>query len=518
LALASTIYAQSVDREGIEYTLSGRRGGDQMAPRMVVGPSGGYLVWQDNYVDGPGKSYGIAGRKLGSQMDPLTPVFRVNLTVDAPQQNPRVAFMTNGGAAFVWQGGKLGAQDIYFRTFNPTLGVMKPQRDILVNTYTTGQQGNPVITCLSNGNLAVAWCSLHQDKGLEGVYARILTPAGAFVGDPFLVNQFTSNNQRQPSIATLANGRFVVVWISANQGVSAAESIRHTNRVHVYARVFTKGGYPASDEFRINTESNLCSGPAVAAFGQTGFTVTWAEKMPNPGDSWDICARSFSAPNTPATDAIRLNELAYGDQFAPEIASIGPHQLVAWTSLGQDGSQEGVFGRALENGQPNGPEFLVNSHTNSSQIQPAVAGRGPDEFLVAWASFMGDTSFDLRGQKYLVEQPATGSESGTGGGLIVEANRPGTGSLPPLPPAPLPGGSSVGTQGLNDIKVSLASTSKGLRLTWSAEPGKVYQVQYSTNFSRWDNVQDARMATSSSEETPVGRPDGAGFYRVIRVQ
>src|SRR5204863_2534173 len=262
-----------------------------------------------------------------------------------------------------------------------------------------GQQGTPVITCLSNGNLAVAWCSLHEDKGGEGVYARILTTAGAFVGAPFRVNQFTSNNQRQPSITTLSNGYFIVVWVSVNQGLSGLDVLQHTNRAHIYGRVFTKGGYPASDEFRINTRSNMCAMPTVTPWRERGFTITWTEKLPRSEDSLDIYARSFTGPNAPVGDAVRVNENTYGDQFGSEITSIGSHQLVAWTSLGQDGSREGVFGRALENGELSGPEFRVNTHTNSSQMEPAVAVRAGDEFLVMWSSFMGESSFDVRGQK-----------------------------------------------------------------------------------------------------------------------
>jgi hypothetical protein len=518
LALASSIYAQGVSREGEEYTLSGRKVGDQSRPHIAVGPAGGYMVWQDNAIDGPGKSYGIAARKLGSQMEPLVPVFRVNQVVDWLQENPRVALMTNGDAAFVWQGGKLGAQNIYFRRYSTMTGALKPQKDVLVNTYTKGQQGSPVITCLSNGNLAVAWCSLHQDKSLQGINAQILTPAGALVGLPFRVNQYTSYNQRSPTITTLSNGHFVVVWVSENQGVSSLDIMRHTNRVHIYGRVFTKGGYPVSNEFRINTRSNICAMPSVAPLKDRGFTVVWAEKVPNRADNWDIYARSFSAFDAPATDAVRVNEETFGDQYSPVIASIGSHQLVTWSSFGHDGSREGVFGRALYDGVINGPELLVNTHTNASQVQPTVAGNGENQFLVAWSSFMGDTSFDVRGQCFVATEPVVPELIASGGSVIGKDAQ----SFLPLLPAT---GLSVGTVGSgsqsgssNGLYVTLANTTKGKRLTWNAEPGGAYQVQYTTNLSRWENVGEPRTATASSESTPVNHADGAGFYRVVRVQ
>ena len=518
LALASTVYAQSVGREGEEYTLGGRRVGDQSRPHIAVGPAGGYMVWQDNAIDGATKSFGIAARKLGSQMEPLMPVFRVNYVVDWLQENPRVALLTNGDAAFVWQGGKLGNQNIYYRRYSTLAGTMKPQKDLLVNTYTKGQQSSPVITCLSNGNVAVAWCSLHQDKSLQGVHAQVLTPAGALVGLPFRVNQYTSYNQRSPAITTLSNGHFVVVWVSENQGVSGLEIMRHTNRVHIYGRVFTKGGYPVGNEIRINTRSNICAMPSVAPWKERGFTVVWAEKVSNRADNWDIYSRSFLAFDTPATDAVRVNDITFGDQYSPAIASIGSQQLVTWNSLGHDGSREGVFGRALYDGVASGPELLVNTHTNASQVQPMVAGNGENQFLVAWSSFMGDTSFDVRGQRFVATEPPAPIETNSGISVVVRSWSP-----PSIyPPMGLPGltgfVASPVSSSTSPLHVSLANTTKGKRLTWNAEPGRIYQVQYTTNFSRWDNVGEPRTATASSDSTPVNQADGAGFYRVVRVQ
>ena len=516
LAHASTIYAQSVGRNGDEYTLSGRRAGNQLSPQIAMGSAGGYLVWQDNAIDGVGKSYGIAARKLGSQMEPLVPVFRVNVTINGLQENPHVALMTNGGAAFVWQGGKLGAQDIYFRTYSPA-GVLKPQKDLVVNAYTNGNQSSPVITCLSNGNLAVAWCSLYQDKSVEGVYARVLTPAGSFASAPFRVNQFTANSQRSPAITTLSNGYFIVAWVSDNQGVTAFETFQHTNRAHVYARVFTKGGYPVSDEFRVNTRSNLCATPAVAQSGSRGFTIVWAERSDVGTNGWDIYARTYSAFDAPMTGAVLVNETTFSEQTGPQIAQVGDQQLIVWNSLGQDTFREGVFGRVLTAGAPSSPEFLVNTHTSGAQIQQTVASDNSGQFVVAWSGYMGESAYDLRGQRYEIEWPPPGITATANLGSAASSSGP---LEAPVSVAPLPAGSSVlaGMQGGNNLRVSIANSSKGPRLSWTAEPGGIYQVQYSTNFTRWDNVGEPRTATSNSEWTPVGHSDSAGFYRVIRVQ
>jgi hypothetical protein len=80
--------------------------------------------------------------------------------------------------------------------------------------------------------------------------------------------------------------------------------------------------------------------------------------------------------------------------------------MVIWTSLGQDGSWEGVYGQVLTaNGQHVGNEFLVNTSTPSRQIFPAVAGDGAGRFLTAWSSFVGGNgSFELLAQRFATAQ------------------------------------------------------------------------------------------------------------------
>jgi hypothetical protein len=122
-------------------------------------------------------------------------------------------------------------------------------------------------------------------------------------------------------------------------------------------------------------------------------------------EGWDVYARSFAANGTGASDALRINSFNFGDQFGPKISRLGANQLVVWTSVGQDGSWEGVFGQLLYGGALYGAEFRVNTTTISRQMHPTVASDGASRFLVAWSSFVADTSFDLYAQRYAAGQP-----------------------------------------------------------------------------------------------------------------
>ena len=98
----------------------------------------------------------------------------------------------------------------------------------------------------------------------------------------------------------------------------------------------------------------------------------------------------------------RINTQLYGDQYSPKIRRTGSTYLDVWTSIGQDGSREGVFGRYLnDDGTVSGDELQVNSTTFAQQMHQALASDGSGRFLAAWTSYgVGVEGFDLYGQQY----------------------------------------------------------------------------------------------------------------------
>ena len=70
---------------------------------------------------------------------------------------------------------------------------------------------------------------------------------------------------------------------------------------------------------------------------------------------------------------------------------------MVWTSLGQDGSREGVYGQFLKgDGSHAGGEQRINTTVLNQQEFPTVASDGTGKFMVAWSSFMQNgNSLDL---------------------------------------------------------------------------------------------------------------------------
>ena len=421
LAGAVAAFAQNpLVPQGGEFSILGAIPGDQVFPSLSLSPTAGVISWQDNFVDKNGS--GIGGSMLGANFVG-GPIFGANKTATGNQINAKVQLLANDAILFVWQSSVAGTPDIYARVTKPTTtktetivtnGTIRKTEtstsssygtnfgtiDLRANTYTKDQQIDPAVAALPGGGAVITWSSYGQDGSMWGIFAREISSKGAFTpAKEFVVNQFTQYNQRKSAVAALANGDFVVCWVS--------EQERFYGSVDIYARVFTPAGKPdtsvnGGDEIPINSSSNYCDTPDVAALNDGGFTVVWTQKdLSNPTNSWDIWGRAFSASGSPEVTDFRINAFLPGDQYRPKIAAGPSGSMVVWTSMAQDGSREGVFGRFLQGGTAvSGSEMPINTTWISQQLHPAVAWNGVNNFLVVWTSFAGTSGFDLYGQAY----------------------------------------------------------------------------------------------------------------------
>ncbi len=381
-----------------EYAVAGSLAGDQVYPQASLKPSGGYVVWQDNATDGDG--WGVSMRRLDGSFSPqLMGNQRVNVQGVGDQEYPQVSVLNDGGAAFVWQDSPAGIphhfQNIYARFFANNGTWLTG--DIQVNTFTNDDHATPVVATLASGKVVVAWGSYNQPAvgSMQDVYFQLFTSVGVKTGNELLANQFTTYNQRKPAVAALGNGGFVLTWVSEQQ---TAE-----NRVDVYARLFNDAGIALGNEFIVNTGTNVCANPSVIGTPSGGFAIAWDERDQTSlhTNSLDIYARTFSSTGFGGS-VVRVNAQTYGDQYSPKISFDGGSYLVVWTSLQQDGSGEGVYGRILNaDGSTSGGEFRVNSTTANDQMQPTVASDGASRFLTVWSGYIGGVnSFDLFAQRY----------------------------------------------------------------------------------------------------------------------
>ena len=451
--------AQTPASQAGEYPI-GALSGDQDFPAASVSASGGYVVWEDNRIDGGRYGSGIAAAGLDSNFAVTGSVFRVNHQPAGNQEKPQVLGLSNGSTLFAWEQRQAGKPGVYVRLLGANGRFATG--DMLVNTpsipvsatRTTNwyvfsrntwklrkykfrekilnireQAGGVALAALPDGGALVAYHAMRRaetntwrmitndvwtgtryvaktflrpllrtDDWMHDVFFQQLDGEGRKVGPEVMVNQYASYNQRNPAMAMLSDGRFIVVWVS-EYPVSA--NWRHNFRVALYGRLFTAQGEPAGDEFSMAAgEEFVQSNPSVAPLAGGGFAVFWSQQESTTSRRWDVYAQNFGPDGATVGAAFRVNEYTTGDQFGPRVAAQGDHQFVVWTSVGQDGSLEGIFGRQLTAGALAGGESAVNTTTVSRQLHPTVSADGHGRFLGVWASFGGDAGLDLFGRVY----------------------------------------------------------------------------------------------------------------------
>ncbi|MGA1980791.1 MAG: hypothetical protein ABSG99_09580 [Sedimentisphaerales bacterium] len=107
--------------------------------------------------------------------------------------------------------------------------------------------------------------------------------------------------------------------------------------------------------------------------------------------------------SAPGTD-FQVNTRTSNNQTDADIAmDANGNFVVVWTSYGQDGSSNGIFGRRFDsNCSPMCDEFQINTTTSGNQKEPAVAMDSSGDFVVVWQGpqAIGDTNEDIFAQRF----------------------------------------------------------------------------------------------------------------------
>ncbi len=301
--------------------------------------------------------------------------FRVNTFTTDLQTFPSVASDAAGDLVVVWpsytqDGSKYGVFGRRFKSDGT------PGPEFRVNTYTTNSQNYPTVAMDGSGNFVVVWQSAFQDGTSEGLFAQRYDAAGVAQGAEFAVNTYTTGAQAYPFVSMNATGDFVVVW---------SDGARDGSGRGVFGRRFNAAGVPQGS-FRANayTTGNQDS-PSVAVSGDGGFLVAWKSNGQN--GTAGVFARKYDPSGAPGPE-FQVNQYTTGGQAVPRVsASADGRFVVVWESAQQDGSQYGIFARALDaTGSPEGDEFQVNTYTTGKQRLPAVTSQLDGRFVVAWNS------------------------------------------------------------------------------------------------------------------------------------
>jgi hypothetical protein len=196
---------------------------------------------------------------------------------------------------------------------------------------------------------------------------------------------------------------------------------------------------PSGGEFRVNSQTGGDQAtPAIAALASGGFLVVWDDASGTLGDSdgRSIKAQFYDSSLTPVGGEFLVNAQTTGNQARPRVATLSDGRfVVTWTdgSGVSDGSFSGVVAQIFDpSGGKVGPEFVVNTVTNSTQAVMEIAALTNGGFVVNWE--------DIGGKVKTQVYDASGTRVG---GEILADTVTGIGPAPDV--AGLPGGNFVVT-------------------------------------------------------------------------
>jgi methionine-rich copper-binding protein CopC len=347
------------------------------------------VAWQSQGQDGSG--YGVYAAVFNATTGTnLTAEFRVNAYTTYSQWHPSVTALTADTFAVAWTSEEQdGMYDgVYAAVFNATTGTYLTA-EFQVNTYTADDQQNPSLCALTADTIAVAWTSYGQDGSGYGVYAAVFNATtGAILTAEFRVNNYTTNEQKYPSVSALTADTFAVAWSSYEQDGSG---------YGVYAAVFNATtGAILTAEFRVNNyTTSEQKYPSVSALTADTFAVAW-DGYEQDGSGYGVYASVFNATTGAILTAeFRVNNYTTSNQVDPSVSALTADTFaVAWSSQGQDGSGYGVYATVFNatTGTNMTAEFQLNNYTTNFQYHPSVSALNAGRFTVVWQSSGQDGS------------------------------------------------------------------------------------------------------------------------------
>jgi hypothetical protein len=158
-----------------------------------------------------------------------------------------------------------------------------------VYSITTGDQDDPAVTALADGGWVVAWLNQDQNVSGGGVYQQRFAASGAKVGVEMQVNSYASTTSKyRPAISALKDGGWVVTWAIYDQGGPEWS---------IYQQRYTAAGAKVGIEAKVNTVRSYNGvAAAVTELADGGWLVTWMSYSKD-GSDWDIYQQRYAASN-----------------------------------------------------------------------------------------------------------------------------------------------------------------------------------------------------------------------------
>ncbi len=291
----STILAQRYDSKGnalgdpIEVASDGASSPSSPAdfnPAVAAVPAGGFVVaWVRQLPDAPGGSPPqVMARRFTAAGAAAGPALQLSTGL-ALGDRPSLCVSSTGRLHVAWtfadayrpfEASLIG---VVVRRVTPAGVPVGPEQVVAPAVL---NDSSVAISCGPTNSYTVVWQTTQPPAAAgSDIVAQRFTRLGQPNGSPFLVNQQTDQEQKNPALITDAAGNFLAVWEGTPDGSNL-----------VSGRRFSAAGEPLSGEFIVfrSLPGDLTIlRPAIAPVGGTGFAVV----VDAPGG---VVGRRFTLP------------------------------------------------------------------------------------------------------------------------------------------------------------------------------------------------------------------------------
>ena len=413
LAFSATVTDPDIPENTLVFSL------DDGAPEGAVITEDGNFSWTPSETQGPGDyeitirvtDDGGSSSNSGSinldEVDPEDIITigertyvrnetKVNAGGIEGNQGGAIAVLTDQKFAIGWHEG--GPTDCFARVYSP---VGEPLgQPFSLNVVTTGNWSfGPELTATPDGGFVSFWG--HSFGSFGHKFSSAFEPVG---GEAF----FDTVGATWPRLTSLANGDIIVVGDHEFSPFS------------IIAKRFDSSLNPIGSAFTVNQNSpgQRIFSTAVAGAPNGNFTYVWYNAAGN------VIARIYDPSGQEITDEFIVNSSSGGSRSRCRIVYNSRGEMtVLWHGTGSD-DVDGIYARRFDSdGVAMGDEWRVNESTEGNQSSASIAVGKDDEMLIHWSTNgSGDSEIEARlydaeanpiGPVFSVNKFSSGNQSST---------------------------------------------------------------------------------------------------------
>lgn len=350
LAVAAQRFDSDGSKSGDEFIVNTETVSTQSQPTVAVAEDGSHIVfWRSKFQDG--SEFGVFAQRYDSAGNVVGGEFQINEETNSNQDQAYAAYHSNGNLMVIWEssGQDGNAGEIYARVYNKQFNDIS-KGEFRVNTVIEGWQNTARIAAVPGG-FVVVWESLNIDsERIAIVFKRFGSDGTPLMTIEEQVNIREICDQKNPDIATQADGSFAIVWehLEDPEKCGSAGSLASD----IAARIYSSDGSALTEEIILSQNTSGNQNLGITQDGRGGYVAIWQADTSSNDSSDEIYGRRFSASGTLDGEQFIFNSKKDSYQVFPAIALAPDGTLFAvWGSWSGDGNGTSIRARRLRVGE-----------------------------------------------------------------------------------------------------------------------------------------------------------------------